>query len=321
MSIVESTIKTYSGLSSETKPTIAGGTDVPNGSRFREVDTEKKYFFNISDDTWHLFNTRSILYDSINDRQLELELNGGIPVNMQDQTTPPLILPMAQELAATTLSADTVLNAYTMVVTSSAGASIGNHIRIINSAADRYYYGTVLSIVVNTIIVDTQIDFVYISGSEVTFSNINMNVDGSVTPVIFTLRTGSPSIPSEVDITRVLITCITESAVNLSLFGDLSALTRGVAFRSVNGDQRNIFNIKKNLDIASLAYDWTPYVATNPSQGVDGFASRLTFAGQNKMGIALRVGQHDNLEMIVQDDLRGLVTLNAILEGHIVECN
>ena len=57
MDFKESTIKTYSGLSSETKPTIAGGADVPNGSRWREVDTGKEYHFNLADDTWYLLST------------------------------------------------------------------------------------------------------------------------------------------------------------------------------------------------------------------------------------------------------------------------
>jgi len=50
---VEQSIYTYSGLSTETKPTIAVGNNVPNGSRFREVDTGKAYFFNKSDDAWY----------------------------------------------------------------------------------------------------------------------------------------------------------------------------------------------------------------------------------------------------------------------------
>ena len=49
----EETIKNFSGLSSETKPTIAAGNAVPNGSRWREVDTEKVFYFNVSDDTWY----------------------------------------------------------------------------------------------------------------------------------------------------------------------------------------------------------------------------------------------------------------------------
>lgn len=50
----EQSINNYSGLSSETKPTIAAGNVVPNGSRWREVDTEKVWFFNLSDDTWYV---------------------------------------------------------------------------------------------------------------------------------------------------------------------------------------------------------------------------------------------------------------------------
>ena len=41
----ETVIKNYSGISSETKPTIAAGNSVPNGSRWREVDTAKTYHY------------------------------------------------------------------------------------------------------------------------------------------------------------------------------------------------------------------------------------------------------------------------------------
>jgi len=50
----ETVVKNFSGLSSEIKPTIAAGNNVPNGSRWREVDTGKTYHFNLADDTWHL---------------------------------------------------------------------------------------------------------------------------------------------------------------------------------------------------------------------------------------------------------------------------
>lgn len=58
-SFIEKAIHNYSGLASETKPTIAAGNTVPNGSRWREVDTGKTYFFNLSDDTWNHFSAES----------------------------------------------------------------------------------------------------------------------------------------------------------------------------------------------------------------------------------------------------------------------
>jgi len=58
MEFVEQSIQTYSGLSTETKPTVGAGNKVPNGSRFREfnpvTETCKTYYYNISDDRWYL---------------------------------------------------------------------------------------------------------------------------------------------------------------------------------------------------------------------------------------------------------------------------
>jgi len=251
-------------------------------------------------------------------KALKVDEFGAQDINIQDQTSPTLILPMVQQLGLATLSVDAVLNAYTVTVTSASGFAVGQHFRIINSAADRYYFGTILSIAANVITLDTQMDFVYVAGSEVTISNINMAVDGSVTPVIFILRTGSPSIPSSVDITQIHITCITATAVDLNKFGDLAALTRGLAFRRVNAARSNIFNVKSNKDLAGLASCFNPYTATNPVHGVDGFTSCIGFGGQGRIGVVLRIDQFGNLEMIVQDDLTLLTSLVVMLEGHVV---
>lgn len=66
-------------------------------------------------------------------------------------------------------------------------------------------------------------------------------------------------------------------------------------------------------------YDFTVYEASNPSQGIDGFCGRLTFGGQSKLGVVLRVGPDENLQLIVQDDLSYLVDFEIMLEGHVVQ--
>ena len=248
--------------------------------------------------------------------------NGGLDVNIQDQTTAALILPLAQQLGLAFLTAEAVVNAYTVDVDDVTDASVGDHFRIIDAAANRYYFGTILAIATLTLTLDTPIDFAYADGSEVTYSNINMAVDGSVTPVHFHLRTGSPSIPSSVDITRILMVCQCNSAVDLNKFGDIAGgLDRGILFRIKNGTIQNIFNVKTNAGLAGIAYDWTPYVASNPGQGIHGFSWRLTFGGQARLGVVLRVEADGQLGMLIQDDLTDLISLFCVVEGHVVESN
>lgn len=243
-------------------------------------------------------------------------------VNVQDQATATVILPLVQVLATTTLSVLAVKGAYTCTLTSVTGVTIGNHIRIFEALTDRYYSGTILNIVGNVITLDSPLDFAFPSGSVVTVSNKNMAVNGSVTPVHFHLRTGAPSIPSNVDITRIIMVCQCTTAVALNKFANLTALTRGILLRLENeetGVLRNVFNVKSNAELAGLAYDWTPYSASNPAQDVDGFSWRLTFAGQEKIGVVLRVDQYGQLGMLIQDDLSTLTSLFCVVEGHVVD--
>lgn len=246
--------------------------------------------------------------------------NSSIDVNIQDQSTDTVILPLAQTLGTTTLASGAVEESYDISVVSATGITVGDHIRIFEALSDLYYYGTVLSIVSTTITLDTPLDYAYSIGSEVTINNINMAVDGSVTPVHFHLRTGTPSIPSEIDITRMIMVCQCDTAVDLNKFGDLPPLERGLLFRQEKGGiLRNIFNIKSNAGLVGLAYDWSPYTTSNPAQGVHGFGMRLTFGSPGKIGVVIRVEQDGQLGLIVQDDLTDLVSLFCVVEGHVVE--
>ena len=49
----ETVVKNFSGLSTDTKPTTGAGNNVPNGSRFREVDTGRTYHYNSGTDFWY----------------------------------------------------------------------------------------------------------------------------------------------------------------------------------------------------------------------------------------------------------------------------
>ena len=147
---------------------------------------------------------------------LELNEVGKLEIHVADQTSDSVILPMVRQQGVTNLAFEATINSRSFTVDSSSGILVGQHIRIINALADRYYWGLVLGVSGNIITVDNPLDHTFIIGSEVTFSDTNMAVDGSGTPVIFALRTGAPSIPSSIDITRIIITCTCLSTVDLS---------------------------------------------------------------------------------------------------------
>lgn len=239
---------------------------------------------------------------------------------LQDQISDPVILPLVRKVASTTLASSAVLGGNSISVTSATSFAVGQHIRIINSTLDKQYFGTVLGINGTTISLDNLLDINYSQGSQVVVGNKNMAVNGSVTPVIFKLRLGSPSLTDYIEVTRIIFTCTASSAVSLTKFGNLTALTKGILLRLNHTDNyHNIFNLKSNQDLAGIAYDWTIFQASNPTQGVDGFTSRLTFSGQEKMGIALNVKPDENLEMVIQDDLSTLTSLIITVEGHFEE--
>lgn len=240
----------------------------------------------------------------------------------QDQFSPAVIAKFNQVQVGTTLAAVTAIEDETITVTDSTGFQVGYYIVMYDTSVDRYYIGYILEINGNIFTVDTPLDFAFPIGSIVGGAITNMAVDGSVTRQIFGLRGQSVAEPLNVtfDITRIIFQCQTDGTVDLSKFGDIvGGLTRGLVLRERNGKYYNIFNVKTNGDIEGITLDWKPFSATNPAQGQNGFSSRLTFNGNEKMGVTKRLSEGTDLEFIVQDDLTGITFLEVVAEGHVVE--
>lgn len=245
------------------------------------------------------------------------EQNGSIPVTLQDQTTPPVIVYANKVTNTTTLSAAAAVNDKVITVVSAAGILVDDYLGLFNLATNRYYVGTVISISVNDLTLDTPLDSDFEIGDTVGTGINDLNVDGSITPQVFVFRGADPGIDVTVDVTRIIIQITTNTGVDFSKFGDIDGgLLNGVVMRRVDGFVQNIFNIKTNADIANLTFDYRELDPLNPS-GVNGIISRLTFAGQNKMGVVLRIGPGEMLEFIVQDDLTSLLSFRIVIEGSV----
>ena len=107
------------------------------------------------------------------------------------------------------------------------------------------------------------VDQPYLSADTVVaYAAHDINVDGSITTQMFSLRAAEvANVAITVDVTRFLMAGITASAVNLSLFADLDALTEGLLIRKrfANGTYLNIVTLRSNFDMAKVALDWIPY--------------------------------------------------------------
>lgn len=238
-------------------------------------------------------------------------------VNIQDQHSPAIIAFFSLLEEETLLTNTVAIGDYDMTVDVVTGIAVGEYVSIFNVAANRFYLGTILSISVNTLTMDTPMDFAFPSGSFVTSGIRNMNVNGSVTPVIFGLRNTDTAIGKAFDITRLMFTCLTTNAVDLSKFGDIvGGLTRGIVVRSKNGVFQNILNAKTNGDLKNFMFDFDVASATNPAQGQHGFSGQMTFAGQNKIGVTIRLEPGEDIQIIIQDDLTTLLDFKIIAEGH-----
>ena len=252
--------------------------------------------------------------------------NGGIDVNIQDQTTRPLQLFFTKAIGApTTLSANVVIESRTISLTDATNFNIGNYVGIFSGASGerRFYFGEVLAKAGNDITLDSPIDFAFIAGDNVISTIRELgDVDGSVTPQVFSIGPfgeGGGAGGFEIDLTRILIKMITDNAPSFPSFGDIAGgLDIGLVLRRNNSEIDNIFNIKTNGELTNLCYDLTFYSSLNPS-GVNGIGARMTFGGQSKHGVVIRLAAGESLELVIQDDLTDLLSFRVVAQGHIVD--
>lgn len=236
----------------------------------------------------------------------------------QDQHTPTVIVKFNQVHDSTTLASEALINQREIVVTSSTGIVVGSYVILFSLVTQRFYFGEATDITgTPTIILDTPLDSTFPAGTFVDIAITDLSVNGLTTPQTFGLRGlgAPPGVDIQVDIERILFTCVADSAVSASLFADLPALLNGLVLRVRNGTTHNTFNIKSNRELAGLMFDFDVSAATNPQQGEDGFKTRFTIS---RLGVVIRLAVGEDLELIVQDNLLGITILECIAEGSIV---
>ena len=245
-----------------------------------------------------------------------------LDVVLNDSVTPTLITHFNRVTNSTTLAVQVEVDQNEITVTSPTGISIGSYIILFNPSTERFSFYHCTAILGSVVTLDGWTDTMYPVGTYVDVAITNMAVDGSGTRQIFGLRGigAPPGVDIKVDITRIIIECHTTAVGDLGDFGDIAGgVANGLFLRRHDGTFQNIFNVKTNGELAGVTMDYEPYVATNPNQGVNGFISRLTFSGQDKLGVVIRLPVGEDLEFVLSDNFSTLVKLEVIAEGSLVD--
>lgn len=238
----------------------------------------------------------------------------GVPVFVQDQTTESLDIPFLLDRGGFTIDGDTTRDSRFFNATAGHNIVVGEVIELVDSSA--FMQARVLGVIADAIEIDTPINHVYLGGASGTRSTDDMRVDGSVTPQVFNI---SPLAGQAGDLTRVILRIESNSGMDYTKFGSLNPLSIGCVLRvkRENGDYRNQVNFKTNGDFIEKAYDNINQAKTGG--GGFGFVSRLTYAGQSKHGVTVRVDGNlgEEWQLVIQDDLStGLTLLKMSAAGH-----
>jgi hypothetical protein len=260
---------------------------------------------------WQMWGGDVVMTDGTD--TIKVETNGGLAVNLQDQTSDLVDYLFHIDLDSSTLSEAGVLDSSRVTVTSTSGAVVGHLVRI--SCNLRYYEAHVLSISDDTIFTDTPLDTAFPLACVVNYVKDSLNVDGSGAMIIGHLQ---PPAGVIWHITRIIAYLQDGTAMDDAKFGGISALTNGCVLRVKNGKTLNVFNVKSNGDWAARAYDAA--YADNAPAGSYGFRVRRTFGGQSKNGVVIELDgdTNDELEILIQDDLTDLEAFNIIGQGHVI---
>ena len=259
--------------------------------------------------------------DILNDWSASFETsargNTALGVFVQDQTTRALDLRFNRKLGVFQLASPTVADTRTFTAVAGHGIVIGELIELINDVNSDI--SEVIGVLGDVITLDNIIADVYETGLDYDRATTSMLVDGSVTPVIFSL---DPEPNQLGDIVRIMIGIQSPNAMDFSTFGSIAKLVNGCLLRINNGDGSftNLFNWKTNggFTIRSLDSLFPPQIGG----GEHSFVARTTFGGQDKRGVVIRLDGDlgEKLEVVIQDDLTlGNSLIEMIAQGHGVQ--
>lgn len=233
-----------------------------------------------------------------------------VNVCVQDQVTKSLIFTVNHKVSTTTLTLDTSSGDETITATTGHGILVGDQVAL--QEGENVFQAGVTAVSGDDITLDCPIDYPYTTSALLTREQINGNVNGSVTPVDFTIK---PQTGQIWDIYEFTMYIESTGSADLTKFGDITnGLTNGILIRKKDGTYENIFCAKNNGDLyfrcEETEFLEKPY-----------YSFKATFKFPEQTGVALRLNGNEGefFEVLVRDNLSSLLRFNMFSTGHVIK--
>ena len=241
-----------------------------------------------------------------------------IDVNIQSQTLP-LFQYFLMNEQKTDITLTSIISLDDEVINVSGGhgftAAAGEYMVI--RKGDLFTQAKVTSVSTNAISVSTPMSSIFPIDSIITRGNINMNVNGSVTPVEFKcpfLSSSNAIVP--IDLSTLVATMAHAIAGDDGKFGGIPALSKGVFVRIVNGDRVSLGNYQSNRDFRHIGAK-VEYTDKAPG-GINGTNVTVDLVNIFKQEIRINPRNDDITVATVRDKIdadEGIAAFNIVLLG------
>lgn len=247
----------------------------------------------------------------------DVESNSALAVNVQDQTSFALQSYFIRSTETPMVLQDTALiDSYWVFV--QAAHTFDSLDLIFMADNNRSFLAMVLDTNADTLFLDSPVPYGFIPDSAVVLEVTNkLNVNGSATRLTYTTENPSNSNFS-FDITGVRFIISDAPAMDNGKFGGIDAIERGCVLRkkAIDGTAAHYGNFKSNGDF-KLVFNNGDYDDKAPA-GENSFSTEWEIAGQQNMGVTIRLRPGECLDLIIQDNLTALTGMRGYIFGHYV---
>lgn len=209
-------------------------------------------------------------------------------------------------ISSTAAIGDAVIN-----VVSSTGVVVNHAITFYEGV--NMFQSLVKATTATSVTLASPIDFEYTEDALIEAGLWSMDVDGSTTPQVFSIKA-----PPESSVHIHTINCSMLDATDMDdgTFGGMAALSNGILFRFLDGVTKNLAVILNNIGFWEIGFS-TEYSAKAPA-GQYGFKARRKIPEVDGVIVKLPLGGASEFQIHVRDDLTALDLFACTINGHML---